>query len=105
MDRNKKFIQTREQEIAKKLNETLRWLDNEQIKQEVFNKVFAKYIPSIKEIEQKVIENITDSVVDQIKNRVEELSKDILDDLLTDKVEDIVDKKVRNISFRIDDDY
>lgn len=93
----KKYQELRDKAIAKKLESVLEFLDKEQIKQEVFRKLFKRYVPGIERIKQKVIDEIKEDVVMHVKGRAEDLSEQISNQKLDRKIYDEVRRQIKYI--------
>lgn len=96
-ERARLYREKRDKEIARKLKESIAFLDKEEVKQALLNSIINKYLPKLDEL-TKPLEEIFNSRVDQLTSeRIEALIKDnlkVFNKNLEEKVKEIVDKEL-----------
>lgn len=100
----KKHRELRDEEITKKLRETISFLDKEELRYQVLEKVLRKYIPHIEQIQHRVIKQITDDVERDIRERIERISQEISASVIDERIRTEVRDQLRENFSRLTDE-
>ena len=96
----KKHQEIRDKAIEQKLKEAIAFLDAEQLKQSLLQKVVNKYRPDTEEVDSKIEFLLNEKIKDITKDRIEEIISTSLESVFNNKlnlkISEMVDEEMDN---------